>query len=143
MPENSMNKRYLMRCIEKNNTNPSGRTVPEPNVHVIAVQTEKDVLRRSIARRIDTMFVAGVMKETQHLVEKYGSECEAMTGNIYPIVQQIIAGELDVARAKESIATRDWRLAKRQITWLKRHDFVRWLSLDTAEAYIDTLLQTK
>lgn len=143
MPENAFNKRHLVRRIEKNNISTSGKVRPDDSIWVIAIKTVKDELRQRIQVRIDQMFESNIVQETQRLFEMYGMHSEAMTGNIYRILGQMLAGEIDEGQAKQLAATRDWQLAKRQITWLKRHDFVRWQSLSEAEAFIDERLSQR
>ena len=140
MPENENNRRYLIRCIEKNNAYVSGNSVPDSDTFVFALRTEKGILEKRISQRIDEMFDSGILKESQQLFDKYGQTNESMTGNIYPIVKRLIDGEINVQRAKELCVIRDRRLAKRQITWLKRHDYVRWVELEDAfESIGDTI----
>lgn len=81
------------------------------------------------------------MCETQQLLDVYGTNNEAMTGNIYRIVERLIAGDIDESEAKRLCATRDWQLAKRQITWLRRHEYVQWLDSSTMRTAIETILQ--
>lgn len=74
------------------------------------------------------------------LGEKYGWESEAMTGNIYPLVQQYLAGEITKAELKAQNTIRDWRLAKRQLTWLRRNPHLLWATLEDAEHYLSQKL---
>ena len=66
-----------------------------------------------------------------------------MTGNIYKLVKQFLDGKLTENELKEKNKTADWRLAKRQITWLKRNKFIHWLSLDEARTFIENSLSQK
>ncbi len=143
LPENHQNKRYLIRCYEKNNISTSSKPRPTDDIVVVAIATEKEFLQGRIARRADTMFAGKIVQETQRLYEKYLGTEEALTGNIYPIVKQMMSGQLTESEAKQLFVTRDWQLAKRQITWLKRHDFVTWLPLAEAEHYLDHILSEK
>ncbi len=140
MPENKNNKRYLIRCIEKNNVSKPVKLSPDADTYVVAIEVEREELRERIAQRADAIFASNILQETQHLFKKYGSGGEAMTGNIYPIIGKMIAGELSEEQAKQVSVSRDWQLAKRQITWLKRHDYVKWLPLAEAEEHIEGLL---
>jgi tRNA dimethylallyltransferase len=63
-----------------------------------------------------------------------------MTGNIYPLVKQFLDGELTENELTQKFVTADWRLAKRQLTWLKRNQFIHWLSLDDARKFISDKL---
>lgn len=141
LPENSKNKRYLIRSYEKNNGFTSGNSQPEADTYAIAIAAEKPQLIERIQTRAEEMFNQNIVQETQHILDSYGVEGEAFTGNIYPIVKQIIEGELTKEEAIELFVRRDWQLAKRQITWLKRHDWVAWRSLAEAELYIESILR--
>lgn len=143
LPENKNNKRYLIRSVEKNTSTISGRTVPKRGTEVVALSLDKDELRNRITTRIDSMFESGLLKETQYLLNTYGSDNEAITGNAYRIAQKIIAGELTKPDAVGKLKVLDWRLAKRQITWLKRHEYVQWLSLKDARLHIENLLKSR
>jgi tRNA A37 N6-isopentenylltransferase MiaA len=37
---------------------------------------------------------------------------------------------------KIKFSTLDWRLAKRQMTWLRRNSFIHWASLKEAKKYL-------
>jgi tRNA dimethylallyltransferase len=141
LPDNDKNKRYLIRNIEKYNTTTSRNSMPEASTCVVAIQSENDVLKERIRNRIEGMFEQKVMLETQQLIEKYGPNSEAMTGNVYRIIMRVLAGELSKEAAVEQCMTRDWQLAKRQTTWLKRHDYVQWLKLEDARVMIESLIQ--
>jgi tRNA A37 N6-isopentenylltransferase MiaA len=82
------------------------------------------------------MFSEEMEVEALRAAERYGWDNEAMTGNIYPLIKQIVRGELDLSEAKKRFVTIDWRLAKRQLTWFRRNEHIKWLSLDEAYTYI-------
>lgn len=141
VPENFKNKRYLIRSVEKNNILTSGNTQPQADTYVFAIQLDKTVLQERIAARVDDMFTQNIVLETQQLLDEYGADSEAMTGNIYRIILQYLKGDIDEQTAKEMCATRDWQLAKRQLTWLRRHKYVQWVVPGEAEAAIETVLR--
>lgn len=140
LPANSLNKRHLIRALEQNGVNKSRKSGPDENTYVVSIATEKDILEQRISARAGDMFAAGVLDEAKDLAELYGWEAEAMTGNIYPIMRDVLEGRMSIDEAKERFVIRDRQLAKRQITWLKRHDFVHWLSVDEARQEISALL---
>lgn len=141
LPENVKNRRYLIRSIEKNNISTPGNMQPDGNTFVFAIRAEKDVLRERIKVRIENMFADNLLLETQRLFKLYGKESEALTGNVYRVMGRYIDGEIDEAEAKRLCAIRDYQLAKRQMTWLKRHEFVQWFTLNGARSAIETILQ--
>lgn len=140
MPENKMNKRYLIRCLEKDNTLTSRKHHPTDDAHVVAIDVPKPELEERLRFRIRLMFDKGLLQETQQLIDKYGSDNEAMTGNIYPIAGRFLAGDTTREQAEDLAVISDRRLAKRQRTWQRRHYWVRWMSASDAEQYFDNLL---
>jgi tRNA dimethylallyltransferase len=143
LPENSKNKRYVIRAIEQNNAHAKRRSAPIEDTIVVGIATEKDVLRRRIKERAEQLFKDGVVKEATLLGKKYGWTSEAMTGNIYPLVHQYLLGTMSLTEVKERFATLDWRLAKRQLTWLRRNPFIKWLPLDEARRYLAEALANR
>ncbi len=141
LPENQQNRRYVIRAIEQKSINNKRLMTPLEHTVVVGIATNRDELRRRIADRSEQMFEQGVVKEAKMLGEKYGWNSEAMTGNIYKLIKQFLDGTLTETELKEKFITADWRLAKRQLTWLKRNPFIHWTSLDDAYLYIKERLR--
>lgn len=141
IPANYNNRRHLIRCIEKNNTITSGKNIPMATTHLAAIKLDKTKLEANIIRRIDTMFADGVVQETQQLLQQYGPDNEALTGNIYRIIRDYLAGNIDKDTAKLQAIKRDRQLVKRQITWLKRHDYVAWLGPDEVRSWVGGIIE--
>jgi tRNA dimethylallyltransferase len=141
LPENDKNRRYVIRAIEQHN-NPSKRLRrPIDNVVLVGITTERDELRRRITLRAEQLFENGMVEEAIMLGKKYGWDSEAMTGNIYKLVRQYVDGALTLDELKQKNMTADWRLAKRQITYLKRNEFIHWVELDEAFEYVASMLR--
>jgi len=140
LPENDKNKRYLIRAIERFGESVSGRNEPASTTIIVGIATDRTVLRQRISDRTEQIFDDSVVEEATLLGKKYGWESEAMTGNIYPLLHQYLEGSMTLEEAKEKFTTLDWRLAKRQLTWLKRNPHIRWLELTEAKSYLDTVL---
>ena len=136
LPENRNNKRYVVRAIERNGHVPQRRDEPLSTSIIVGIATDRDVLRARIGERIEHMFDDGVVDEATRLGKKYGWDSQALTGNIYPLIREFIQGRLSYNGMKEKAATIDWRLAKRQLTWLKRNPHITWLPLDEARNYL-------
>ena len=87
-------------------------------------------LRQRIKQRIEQMFCTELYDETKRLVETYGWGSQAMKSDIYEYAWAYLSGEMSLDEAKEKAFYRDWSLARRQMTWLKRNDKIVWLPLD-------------
>lgn len=136
LPENSQNKRYLIRAIEQQGLNTQRRQAPIENCIIVGIATDRDILRTRIESRAEQLFTDGVVEEATMLGKRYGWESEAMTGNIYPLVRRYVSGELSLAELKQKFITLDWRLAKRQLTWLRRNSHITWLPLEEARQFL-------
>jgi len=142
LPENENNRRYVIRAIEQKSVNSKRLRSPIDNVILVGITTERDELRRRIATRAEQLFENGMLEEAIKLGETYGRDSEAMTGNIYKLVREYLDGKLTLDELKQKNITADWRLAKRQMTYLKRNQFIHWLTLDEAREYIKTALKS-
>ncbi len=136
LPENSQNKRYVIRNIERNGINDSRRKTPIDSTIIVGIATERDVLRSRIVRRIEQLFDDGVVDEAKKLGKMYGWGGEAFKGDVYPLAHQYLLGELTLDEAKAKLATTDWRLAKRQLTWFKRNSYITWGTANNLKDYI-------
>jgi len=142
LPENENNRRYVIRAIEQESINSKRLRSPIDNVILVGITTERDELRRRIAARAEQLFESGMLEEAIKLGEIYGWDSEAMTGNIYKLVKQYLDGKLTLDELKQKNITADWRLAKRQMTYMKRNPYIKWLTLDDAREYIKTALKS-
>lgn len=140
LPENTQNKRYVIRAIETNGFKKQRQDAPLSTSIIVGIATERDTLRTQINERAEQLFDDGVVEEAIMLGRKYGWESEAMTGNIYPLVRRYLDGGLAMDDVKDIFKTLDWRLAKRQMTWLRRNPYIEWKSLIEAEQYLSDKL---
>ena len=140
LPENEQNKRYVIRAIEQNGVNQQREVKPISTSIIVGITTDRELLRTRIEKRTEQLFEDGVVEEAIMLGKKYGWDSEAMTGNIYPLVQRYSEGLLTLSQVKDKFTTLDWRLAKRQLTWLKRNPYIVWKSLPDAEHYLSDIL---
>lgn len=136
LPENSMNKRYVIRAIETNGISKQRRNTPIDNCIIVGITTEKDVLLRRIRKRSQQLFASGVIDEAVWLAQKYSWNNNAMTSNIYRRIHEYVDGTLSYEQLQKRNETSDWQLAKRQMTWFKRNPYITWLPLNQVQKYI-------
>ena len=140
LPENAQNKRYVIRAIERKSISAKRRERPMENCIIVGIATEKEILRARIKERAEQLFENGVVEEATLLGKKYGWNSEAMTGNVYPLVHSYLENELSYEEMKEKFTTLDWRLAKRQLTWLKRNQYIHWGGVAELHNYLSQKL---
>ena len=138
MPENFKNKRYLIRAIEKSVSvkREDCKKVNKYNTIVVGITTPRNELRQRIFQRNELFFSSGIIEEFKKNEQKNGMDSEAATANAYPLVQKYLGVELTQRELIEKMSVRDWRLAKRQLTFMKRYKDIIWLNLKDAEQFI-------
>lgn len=138
MPENHKNKRYLIRAIEKSISKKVGgcKKYNKYNNIIVGITTDREKLRERISLRNEHFFNSGVIEEYKKVKQKYGIGSEAITTNAYPLIEKYLSGELGDNELIEKMNIQDWRLAKRQITFMKRNKDINWLNLSDAEQFI-------
>jgi len=140
LPENKCNKRYVIRSIERKGSDLLRRNQPIDNTFVVAITTDRAILKDRIEQRIEQLFDDGVVKEARILGEIYGWGGEAFKGNIYPLARQYLLNQITFDEMRTKLITSDWRLAKRQLTWLRRNKFIHWGTITELNLYLNELL---
>ncbi len=98
-----------------------------PGVLVIGLLPSDEQLKRRIEVRAQKLFSDGVVGEARALVKTYGEPAVRRTaGIIYPIVLDELAGKIDRGAALEQFKTKDWQYARRQKTWFRRGEHIKW-----------------
>lgn len=141
LPRNMNNKRHLVRAAEQKEVNNRRSQTPLDNSIIVGIATDRDILRTRIAQRSEQLFEDGMVDEAIMLGKKYGWESEAMTGNIYRLVHEYVEGNTTIDEIRDQFVVRDWQLAKRQLTWLRRHSCIEWLLLSEANTYLSERLE--
>lgn len=136
LPVDDKNKRRLIRAISGPGVTKQRRNAPIENSIVAGIATNNDTLRTRIHDRTEQMFSHGVVDEATTLAEQYGWDAEAMTSNVYREIKNYLDGNVTLDETKSLFETRDWQLAKRQMTWFRRNPYIEWGSLKSIEQYV-------
>lgn len=143
MPENCQNKRYLIRAIERGNNILINKPLNKGTL-VVGIDPGRELLKQYITARAIQMIDSGVVNEAKRVAKLYGWGCEAMTAGVYKVLKSYIDGQISQDEAINEYIKSDLRLAKKQMTWFKRNEDIRWFSAVTdAEAWLDTQLGVK
>lgn len=140
LPENYKNKRYVVRAIERKSSNITKLQQPMDNCIIVGISTEKSDLHDRIERRVEQLFENRVVEEASKLGKKYGWDSEAIKANIYPVIHAYLRNDITLDDAKKTTVSLDYKLAKRQMTWLRRNLYINWLQIDDVEQYLDNQL---
>jgi len=139
LPENSKNKRYLIRAIETGGVVKNNRARIKKDFIVVGIATDKEILRSRIATRAEQMFTDALVTETNYLTARYGFHLESMKSNIYRVAARWITNEITLEQAKAEFIQLDLKLAKRQLTWFRRNPEIHWLPLAEIPAFVSCL----
>ena len=98
-------------------------------------------LTARIASRTRGLFAAGLVAETEALIERYGAELPLLNTIGYGEAKQQLAGELSETEAIALCEQRTRQFAKRQRTWFRRRHEPIWLEERSTEGQLAQALQ--
>ena len=136
LPENYKNKRYVINKIIRCDDPPLKNNDKYRNRIIVGITTNKEALRKRIELRAKNIVNNTTINEAKNAAEKWGWGNEAMTGNVYPLIREYLEGLIKLSQLEEKFCTLDWRLAKRQMTWLKRNPEIIWKEREEAYKYL-------
>ena len=93
----------------------------------LGLDPDRQELYERINRRAQQMFEAGLIEETQRLLEKYGCAAGPLSSLGYKQAVQFLRGELTREQALPAAQQAHRNYAKRQMTWFRREPEVHWL----------------
>ena len=98
-------------------------------VDIFALDWPRDVLYERLNRRVDQMMERGLVEEVRSLIARGVSpESTAMQALGYKEIAAALAGRCSMEEAVEAIKMGTRRYAKRQITWFRRDERIRWIA---------------
>jgi tRNA dimethylallyltransferase len=93
-----------------------------------AINYDRKKLYERIDRRAEMMWQGGLIEETKKVLEMgYSKECNSLNSPGYKEVIEFLDGELTEDKALEKMQMMTRRFSKRQFTWFKKVDRVKWL----------------
>jgi tRNA dimethylallyltransferase len=98
-------------------------------------------LTARIASRTRGLFAAGLVAETESLIERYGAELPLLNTIGYAEAKQQLAGELSETESIPLCEQRTRQFAKRQRTWFRRRHAPTWLEERSTEGQLAQALQ--
>ncbi len=132
------NGRRVVRALEvvEITGRPFSASLPEQRYHhdrtiQVGVDIDRETLNARIERRVAQMWQAGLVEEVRGLLEhglREGRTASRALG--YQQVLAFLAGELSEDEARERTVTGTRRFARRQDSWFRKDDRVRWVHHD-------------
>jgi len=126
-------KKKLIRYIEIVET--SGKTLENVRgkngdcpyeVEWIGLNFPRAELYERINRRVDLMIEQGLVEETKKLLDKHGRIPNLVDTIGYREIIKYLDGEYDLQTASEILKQNSRRYAKRQLTWFRANENIKW-----------------
>ncbi len=135
------NIRYVIRAIEINKSTNSKKedkkSQPKFDIFMVGIERPREEIYERINKRVDQQEDTGLLDEVKALVEKeYDEALPSMTSLGVKEIIPYIKGEMGLPECLEILKRNTRRYAKRQMTWLKRYDNVRWLNTTQVKDYL-------
>lgn len=97
------------------------------NALKIGLLGDRERLRRAIDERVDSMIDRGWVEEVKAIRAKgYGPDLKPMKSIGYKRINEFLDGRLDFKMVVEKIKTDTKRFSKRQSTWLRVDEDIKW-----------------
>lgn len=96
------------------------------DVLMIGIDWDREVLYDRINKRVDQMVVMGAIEETRGLYEKYGEDWPSVDSLGYQDFIRYFKDEITLEEAMIEMKKRSRHYAKRQLTWFKRDERIKW-----------------
>ena len=126
LPENSQNKRHLVRRLETNGMVPVKKGLRE-NTLVLGVQVDKEEIEQRVKQRLAAMLASGLEQEVRGLVQKYGWDAPGLSAVGYQEWRQYFNEKQTLADTIQLLQNHTMQYAKRQRTWFKRNQYITWI----------------
>jgi tRNA dimethylallyltransferase len=104
-----------------------GYRVLQMGLAPITSKTIREQLYARINDRAAAMFERGLLAETEMLRERYGDNCRSLGALGYAQAMQVLRGESTLDAAVTAAQQGHRNYAKRQGTWFRRVEAMRWL----------------
>lgn len=93
----------------------------------IGLAPPRPALYERLNARAAAMFVQGMLVETQGLVQRWGTDAQALGALGYREAAAVLAGRVSLEEAVRAAQQGHRNYAKRQMTWFRREPGVHWL----------------
>lgn len=108
-------------------------TVPD-DLFVFGLKRDRQNLYDRINRRVDQMFEEGFLDEVRFILNKgYSLEDPGLNTVGYKEAIAFLNEEISREQMIKDMKTQSRRYAKRQLSWFRRWDFIRWIDADNTD----------
>jgi tRNA dimethylallyltransferase len=107
------------------------RSTPPPwRSLVLGLDVPLDELDRRIEARVDRMIDGGLIDEVKRIKDRYPTADLRLLGHGYPEVAAFLQSRMTIDEARVSTIRQVRQYARRQLTWFRADNRVRWIAPD-------------
>lgn len=120
---------YTLTGVPISATQTAGEAAPRYDDLMIGLTMERELLYRRIDQRVEAMLAGGWLAEVERLLAAYHPQERAMEALGYKELVLYLRGLLTWGEAEGLIKRNTRRFAKRQFTWFRRDERLKWLDM--------------
>jgi tRNA dimethylallyltransferase len=102
---------------------------------LIGLEMPKEELRERIDKRVDRMMSDGLLEEVKALLRFRNANALKTVG--YSELFDHLDGNISLEKAVQLIKVHTWQYAKRQMTWFKKNENIKWYLSSQVQEIID------
>lgn len=107
------------------------KPIEDYNLAMIGLNMDRKKLYNRINLRVDIMLEEGLIDEVEKLLEMgYSKDIVSMQGIGYKEIIMYLEGDISLDRSIELIKQGTRNYAKRQLTWFRRDNRIKWVNVD-------------
>ncbi len=108
---------------------------PKYNLFMYGLTLNREKLYKRINLRVEAMMERGLVQEVQSLLDKgYNAKHISMKGLGYKEIVGYLQGEYPLQDAVSLLQQNTRRFAKRQLTWFRRDQRIRWIDVENYDS---------
>ena len=102
--------------------------------HQYGLDWDREILYENIDRRVDDMINKGLVDETKNVLNMgYNKKLNSLNTVGYKEIISYLDNDITLEKAVELIKRNTRRFAKRQLTWFRKDERIKWISIVKSE----------
>ena len=105
----------------------------EINFLQFGLNWNREIIYENIELRVDSMIEKGLVEEVKSIISNYNSSLNSLNTVGYKEIIEYLENKISLERAVELIKRNTRRYAKRQMTWFRKDDRIKWFNINSSD----------